>query len=128
MSISAEESCAINDMRLGGLGMSSSTAQAFNWHAGTTTVTASEQSIACIPFDSPEQHQRINFLKPIVQAKMSYNSDVKSQRLLTGLGYCLYIIPGIILYSVYNNSDQPKIDAINAMYSTDQERIPAMSH
>ncbi|TXH13495.1 MAG: hypothetical protein E6R03_11205 [Hyphomicrobiaceae bacterium] len=63
-------------------------------------------SFSCRPASSPTEQCQIDAIRNSLDPIKSYNLDLYSKRLKTGFGYALFVIPGIIFKSQYEEEKQ----------------------
>lgn len=102
---SFQERCARTDMKLSGVGYSDSNSVGYaqftkpnltSAGSAMATVNSESTSISCQPPTTDEERQQIQALKRGLPPKDEYNNSIQGKRFLTGLGYFIYIVPGVI--------------------------------
>jgi hypothetical protein len=110
---SANERCANRDMVLDGITATNTTAS--NYYVGETHAYA--ESVSCAVPKSEKDRCEVDLYKRTATPKNEYNSSYDSKYFLSGLGYWVAIVPGVVLKVVYDGqlSDAEKKSA--AVYS-----------
>lgn len=103
---SNEESCSREGMVLEGvaIGSESSSAVAYNGKSFVNIVGDSySRNVSCRIPKTPEESCRINALRAGLNEKDLFNESVGTYRFLTGAGYFIYIVPGLVLHYSFNS-------------------------
>lgn len=72
--------------------------------------------VRCVSPETDEQKCAVTKAQAELREKESYNSRWWSKRLLVGVGYAFYVLPGYLLYELWN-------DDANADYNETNQRI-----
>jgi len=110
----SNQECSARGMVLDGVSISHESARAsgYNYYSGTTTVNASSsyESANCeYPKDDAKKCEAKTYLSS-TEPINEYNDGIGGKRLLNGLGYLAFIVPGIVLKIIYDNQ---RSDAIS---------------
>ena len=107
--ISPKETCAAQDMKLVGVDrMYVST-----WSYGNGAGNSSGANVRCDVTSDAKEKFDIQKTKEIARPKFEYNSDYSTKRLLTGAGYYLVVIPGIVAKIIYDMKYDEAIERSN---------------
>lgn len=99
----SRERCALGGLKLAGVDVTDSSAVAYNWKSNsTTTVNESSKSIRCDVIKTEEERKENERILAIAEPKVKYNDTVDGKRLINGIGYCLWIVPGILAKVVFD--------------------------
>lgn len=104
---SAQEECALDGLKFVGVDKSNSSGVASGYAWGEQTrnmnyVSSSIQVRCEIPKTEAEKVE-ISTLQKSVRPKVTYNRDVGTRKVVTGIGWLLYAVPGFILYMVFDD-------------------------
>lgn len=116
--ISYQEYCALDGMVLRSVTTASGSAIAFGGRP--TTVKSSSEAISCEPPQSPSQRCEVEHLAAEAKPKHDYNSTVGKWNLGIGVGYVLWILPGVGM-KLWSDAKYDKAIATAA----EQTRAPA---
>lgn len=124
---SHREECALKGMKLTGVtsGYSRGIATAWNWqNTVTATSSAYEESVSCEMPKTKIEKCEIARLQRIATPKIEYNSSIDSKKFITGAGYVLYVIPGVVAKVVYDGKRSDAIDQSRAIASETESMCP----
>ena len=100
---SKEETCAFDGMKLGGVTHSSGSTSLYDPNSGRVlSADSSGKGFSCVPPESEKDKCEIDRLNLAVQPKVDYNSNLGTKKWVTGVGYVLYIVPGVVAKLVYD--------------------------
>lgn len=117
------EKCALRDMKVTGayFGGGSASASSYNWKTGETTSAHGRHSfegVNCAVPETPSEKCDVATNRASATAKADYQDGYGGKVILNGIGYVLYIVPGILLKLHY---DSTREDAL-AQAKRDSER------
>jgi hypothetical protein len=110
--VSYDEHCAVQGMKFTGVTQSSgtefSTATAYNYQTGQTanaygSSSYSGQSVSCRPPQNEVEKCEVQHAGAAAAPKIDYNDGIGGKRFLTGTGYVLWIIPGLIAKGAFDS-------------------------
>jgi hypothetical protein len=107
---SNEEECAKVGMVPDGVAIGSASTIGYNYNAGVTTVSTSSSTLMCRVPTSQVQQCQVKHLQESMAPKERYNSKIGEKKLLTGLAYLIYVIPGIGVKLMF---DRESLDSEN---------------
>lgn len=90
------EKCALVGMKLNGAQIQESAGTAYNWDSGTTTINIYSEGVNCSLPKTSEEACTINAWREVANPKVEYNEGIGAKKLITGVGYVIYIFPGLI--------------------------------
>jgi hypothetical protein len=103
-----QESCALKGMKLSGVSEANGhdTAYAYNWQtqqSASATVNSYSESVACRVAETAADKCEVEHFQKTAAPKVEYNDGYKGKYFLSGLGYWLFIVPGVILKLTYDS-------------------------
>ena len=99
-----EESCALKGLVLSGVTSTNLNGSNYNINTGNTSVNnLSGESIQCKIAQNENEKCLINELRKKMIPKVDYNENISTYRTITGVGYCLFIVPGIIFKIIFDD-------------------------
>ena len=110
--LSYQERCAVQDMKLAGATQEESRGSAYAYGSradgsrGGSVTIASEghaESVQCVMPESDADRCEVKRLKEIARPKQEYNEGIGGKRFITGAGYVLWIVPGVIAKAIYDS-------------------------
>lgn len=115
--VSDSETCAKSGMLLAGKSFSEGNATV--WTGKTTAIGSSSGiSLSCRVPENEADKCEVNRIASIAQPKFEYNENIGTKRTLTGVGYVLWIIPGVVLKLVYDSQYDKALSASNEISKT----------
>lgn len=121
------ERCAQDEMVLIGInhGNSAATAVAYNYSGGLTTASASGVStnVLCSVPTNDEQKKQILDTKKELGPKEDYNGRLEGKKWLTGIGYFVYIVPGIVAKVIYDGQYDDAVKKSNEIATQSTQTV-----
>lgn len=118
---SATERCAQDGMVLTGInhGTSNASAVVYNYRGGLTTASASGVStnVQCAVPNSDEEKKQIIDTRKELAPKEDYNQSLEGKKWLTGIGYFVYLVPGVVAKVIYDGQYDRAVEKSNEIAS-----------
>lgn len=87
---SREERCAFQDMKVGAVSFGQATGN--NYYS----------SLTCVPLETDFDRCEYNRITTRAQPKIDYNDNITTKKWINGIGWCLWIIPGVVAKLLYD--------------------------
>lgn len=114
-----QESCASRGMVFSGIETYNGQAFAYGANGAWANVQATGESVSCSVPKTQVESCQTEYLANESAPKRAYNSNVQSLRLLTGIGYVLYIVPGVAMkYVADKRYDKAVLDSQDYVATT----------
>lgn len=96
--------CALQGMQLEGVSMGDSSGQSYNYRTQSTVNTySSYYGVNCsVPKDAISACY-VSARREALEPALEYNNGFEMKRLITGLGYTAFIVPGVIAKFYYDS-------------------------
>jgi hypothetical protein len=125
----AEEQCALGAMHLVGLDFQSGSSHAVASNGRSAVAHSYGTAVRCETPKSEAESSHVAIVRQSLDPKIEYNNAIGGKRLMTGIGYVLWIVPGIGLKlyfdSEYDNAVEQSYK-IRSELSSGQPRTPAV--
>jgi hypothetical protein len=115
--ISYQEHCANKGMMLASVTDTDSSAAAYGSNGSTAYARGNAESVSCEVPKTEVQSCEVRRLGAVAGPKVEYNSGLTGKKWVTGIGYVLYVLPGVGAKLYYDSkldkavAQSQKIDA-----------------
>ena len=93
---SSKEKCALDDMKVVGVDLGNSSAAAYNLQTRAMVVgRGSGTTVRCEVPSTDAEKAEIEAINQYLEPINAYNSGIGGKRVLTGVGYVFWILPGL---------------------------------
>lgn len=110
-----DQTCALKGLKLKGVVSSNSSADSYNYYNGSTSTAISGEAVNCEVPTTEEEKKSIETMRRNLTPIAEYNEKVPSYRTITGVGYVLWILPGIYFYYRYDSDKNLAMNQYEAL-------------
>lgn len=122
MALDGNEQCALEGMKLTGASLAGAESVTTAYAGGTTVVAVDSTSGTTYQCAVPEPQERcaVDAYRQGAAQKAAY--DPRARNVVIGIGYCAWILPGIVAYAIMQNgrtdiataADRAEVQALNS--------------
>ena len=94
--VSYQEKCALKGMVLSGVGSESGSSFAVGRNGAWASGRSQSETVMCRVPETPKEQCEINSYVKAFEPKAKYNDSVSSVNPWIGVGYFIYILPGVV--------------------------------
>lgn len=111
--LSYNEHCATRGMKLAGVSDTNGSSTSFMPGVGAVVSGGRAESVSCEVPQSDADLCKVKYYSATAAPKLEYNDGIGTKRLVTGTGYFLFVLPGVIAKLAYDSQLDGAVDASN---------------